>query len=306
MALPALVLAMLLASSASARELRSIGVLVGDLGNPFFYQIGKGVEVGAAKLVSKPVQVTVVSSGYDLDRQIKQIDGFIASGYDLLILNAVDTVKIADEVQRAQRAGIAVVAVDVEAQGADATVTSDNVDAGKIACGYLAKRLAGHGDILVINGSPVSAVMDRVKGCEAELRQFPQIRILSDDQNSGGSLAGGLAAMTALLTTYPHVDAVFAINDPAAMGADLAAREANRDEFFIVSVDGSPDGIRAMQQAQTRIVATVAQDPLVMAESAVTIGYRLLEGGAAPKGPVLLPVQIVTKENIASYAGWTH
>jgi len=297
-------MAVLSGTSAQARDLRSIGVLVGDLDNPFFHQVGREVEAEATKLVGKPVRVTVVSSGYDLERQVSQIDKFIASGYDLLILNAVDTARIAGEVQRAQQAGIVVVAVDVDAEGADATVTSDNIQAGNIACGYLATRLKGRGDVVILNGPPVSAVIDRVQGCEAKLSAYPNIHVLSDDQNTGAGTPGGLAAMTTMLTTYPHIDAVFAINDPAAIGADNAAAEAHRDEFFIVSVDGSPDGIRTMKEPQTRIVASVAQSPFVMADQAVGVGYRLLQGGPAPRSPILLPVQIVTKDNLTTYQGW--
>jgi ribose transport system substrate-binding protein len=42
--------ALLAASFASAKELKAIGVTVGDLANPFFVQITKGAELEARKL----------------------------------------------------------------------------------------------------------------------------------------------------------------------------------------------------------------------------------------------------------------
>ena len=51
-------------------ELRSIGVSLSDLGNPFFVRIARGVENAARRLAGKPVRVTVVSSAYDLQRQM--------------------------------------------------------------------------------------------------------------------------------------------------------------------------------------------------------------------------------------------
>lgn len=287
-----------------ANEAGPIGVLVGDLGNPFFYAIGQGVESAAARLGNGKTKVTVVSSGYDLARQAHQIDMLVAAGNRLLILNAADSTKIADAVQRARRAGTVVVAVDADAQGAQATVTSSNTDIGRIACTYLAQRLDGHGTMVVLNGPPVSAIIDRVKGCETALAQFPGIKILSDDQNAGASLAGGLASMTTLLTTHAHIDAVFAINDPCAIGADLAATQAGRSEFFIVSVDGSPDGISTLKQPHSRLVATVAQEPRMMARRAVAIGYGLLQGASPPRSPLRLPVQLITRDNVKSYRGW--
>ncbi len=58
----------------------------------------------------------------------------------------------------------------------------------------------------------------------------------------------GLEIMTSLLAANPKIDGVFAINDPTAIGADLAAKQAQRHEFFIVGVDGSPDGEEALKR----------------------------------------------------------
>ncbi len=64
---------------AQAKDLKSIGVTVGDLANPFFVQITKGAELEARKLAGDNVKVTLVSSGYDLGQQVAQIDNFIAA-----------------------------------------------------------------------------------------------------------------------------------------------------------------------------------------------------------------------------------
>ena len=43
------------------------------------------------------------------------------------------------------------------------------------------------------------------------------------------------------LTRYDEIDAVFTINDPQAIGSDLAAKQIGRSEIVIASVDGAPD-----------------------------------------------------------------
>lgn len=106
------------ASLAQAKELKSIGVTVGDLANPFFVQITKGAEMKARELAGDKVNVTLVSSGYDLGQQVAQIDNFIAAKVDMIILNAADSKGIGPAVKRAKDAGIVVVAVDVAAEGA--------------------------------------------------------------------------------------------------------------------------------------------------------------------------------------------
>jgi ribose transport system substrate-binding protein len=288
-----------------AKELKAIGVTVGDLANPFFVQITKGAALEARKLAGDDVKVTLVSSGYDLGQQVAQIDNFIAAKVDMIILNAADSKGIAPAVKRARDAGIVVVAVDVAAEGADATITSDNTAAGAMACKYISDRLKNKGNVVIINGPPVSAVQNRVEGCENEFKTHPDIKILSSNQNAKGSREGGLEVMTGLLSANPKIDAVFAINDPTAIGADLAAKQAQRHEFFIVGVDGSPDGEEALKRQGSLFVATPAQDPQVMAAKAVEIGYDILQGKPAPDKPVLIPVSMIDRNNVSSYKGWT-
>ncbi|WP_114191510.1 ABC transporter substrate-binding protein [Edaphovirga cremea] len=290
---------------AQAKELKSIGVTVGDLANPFFVQITKGAELKARELAGDKVNVTLVSSGYDLGQQVGQIDNFIAAKVDMIILNAADSKGIGPAVKRAKDAGIVVVAVDVAADGADATITSDNTQAGVMACKYIADHLKEKGNVVIINGPPVSAVQNRVEGCMTELKKHPEIKLLSYNQNAKGSREGGLEIMTSLLSANPKIDGVFAINDPTAIGADLAAKQAQRNEFFIVGVDGSPDGEEALKRENSLFVATPAQDPQVMAAKAVEIGYDILQGKPAPKEPVLIPVTLIDRNNIGTYKGWT-
>lgn len=289
----------------NAKELKSIGVTVGDLANPFFVQITKGAELKARELAGKDVKVTLVSSGYDLGQQVNQIDNFISAGVDMIVLNAADSKGIAPAVKRARAAGIVVVAVDVAAEGADATVTSNNTQAGELACQYISDKLQGRGDVVIINGPPVSAVTNRVDGCLSTLAKHKEIKVLSSNQNGKGSREGGLEVMTSLLAAYPKIDAVFAINDPTGIGADLAAKQAQRNEFFIVGVDGSPDGEEALKRGNTLFEATPAQDPQVMAARAVEIGYDILQGKPAPKDPVLIPVTLIDRNSIKDYKGWT-
>jgi ribose transport system substrate-binding protein len=236
---------------------------------------------------------------------VSQIDNFIAAKVDMIILNAADSKGIGPAVKRAKDAGIVVVAVDVAAEGADATITSDNTQAGEMACKYITDRLKGKGNVVIINGPPVSAVQNRVEGCQTEFKRHPDIKVLSHNQNAKGSREGGLEIMTALLAANPKIDGVFAINDPTAIGADLAAKQAQRSEFFIVGVDGSPDGEEALKRENSLFVATPAQDPQVMAAKAVEIGYDILQGKPAPKEPVLIPVTMIDKNNVGSYKGWT-
>ena len=81
------------------------------------------------------------------------------------------------------------------------------------------------------------------------LAKKPDIKILSDDQDGKGSREGGLNVMQGHLTRFPTIDAVFTINDPQAIGTDLAAKQLGRSELIITSVDGAPDIEKALKPA---------------------------------------------------------
>ena len=290
-------------ASAAGKELKSIGLTVGDMANPFFVAMGKGTE-DAAKKINPNVKVTALSSKYDLNTQVGQIENLIANKVDLILLNAVDPKGIAPVVKKARDAGIVVVAVDVGAEGADYTVMSDNVGAGVNACDYIAKKLNGKGNVVIVNGPPVTAVTDRVKGCKQVFAKNTGIKVLSDNQDAKGSRDSGMAVMQDLLTANPKIDAVFAINDPTGIGAELAIKQAKRTGIFITAVDGAPDAVVALKDPNSLFEGSSAQNPYQMAADGVKIGFDIMNG-RAPKDKVkLLPVPLVTKANLKDYSGW--
>lgn len=291
-------------AQAADKPLKSVGVTLGDLANPFFVAIAKGAESGAHK-INLDAKVTVVSSKYDLNTQVGQIENFIANKVDLIVLNAADSKGVGPAVKKAKKAGIVVVAVDVAAEGADVTVMSDNTMAGAESCKFIADKLQGKGNVVIVNGPPVSAVMDRVTGCKAEFKKSPGIKILSDNQNAGGSRDGGMTTMSNLLAAQGKIDGVFAINDPTAIGAELAIRQAKRSDIKVITgVDGAPDAERALKDSKSLFAASPAQDPYGMAAESVAIGYQVMNGRAPEKAVKLLPVKLITRDNVADYKGW--
>ncbi|MBZ9671540.1 ABC transporter substrate-binding protein [Mesorhizobium sp. ES1-3] len=289
---------------ASAKDLNKVGISVGLLGNPFFVATIKGIE-DAARKINPKVEVTSVSADYDLNKQVSQVDSFIAAGVDVIMLNAVDAKAIAPAVKKAQAAGIIVAAFDVSAPGADVTVMTNNVKAGEEACQYLVDHTGGKGDYVILNGPASSSILERVKGCKNVLAQHPDIKILSDDQNAEGSRDGGLKVFQSLLTRFDKIDAVFAINDPTAIGAELAAKQLNRSEFVFTAVDGAPDIEKELASGKSMIKASASQDPYVMAGQSLTMAADLLAGKKPQEATVLLDPKLITAENLKDYKGWT-
>ncbi|QOU02300.1 ABC transporter substrate-binding protein [Pseudomonas fluorescens] len=300
---PVMALAALMSQAVEARELKALGISMGSLGNPYFVTLADGA-TARAKALNPDVKVTSVSADYDLSKQFSQIDNFISSKVDLILINAVDPSAMASAIKKARDAGIVVVAVDVDAKGVNATVQTDNVEAGKLACQFLVDKLKGKGNVIIQNGPQVTAVTDRVKGCKAALAAAPDIKVLSDDQDGKGSREGGLNAMQGYLTRFPSIDGLFAINDPQAIGSDLAAKQLKRGGIIITSVDGAPDIEHALK-TDTQIQASASQDPWAMAQTAVNIGNDLLNDKAPAEAVTLLTPKLITRDNVGTYSGWS-
>ena len=279
-----------------------IGLTVQNLSNPFFVAMSKGAAEAAKKHGG---EVIAVSAEDNLATQTAQIEDFITKKVSMIILSSVDTKGIAAAVGQAKAAGIPIISVDTISEGGvNASVTSDNVQAGRIAGEYLVKRLNGKGNIAVLDGPPVSAVTDRIAGFNEALKAAPGIKIVAN-QNGNGNRETSLAKMETILQANGkgQIDAVFAINDPSGIGAKIAAEQAGRDkEMFIVGVDGSPDAVTTLKENKS-YVGSSAQNPFNMITIAVETAFKVLAGEKV-EPLIKLPTDFVTTENVKDYKGW--
>ena len=178
----------LLAGATSAAPPPSrIGISVGALDNPFYQIVARGA--CRRRALNPQTQITTLSANFSLERQREQVRQLLRLRVELILLVAADSKAVAPLVREAQQAGVRVVAVDVDAVGADGTVKSDNVQAGVLACRYLAERMHGEGNFVIQNGPPVSSVWDRVANAAAAWPRFPR-SICSAIRRAGWRPAG--------------------------------------------------------------------------------------------------------------------
>ncbi|WP_173917560.1 substrate-binding domain-containing protein [Halobacillus sp. Marseille-Q1614] len=288
--------------SADKEEKVKIGLTLNNLANPFFVSMSEAAEDYADEVGA---EIIVQAADADLAKQTSQIEDFITQGVDLILLNAVDSKGIAGAVAQADAAGIPVVSVDVGADGGiEGTVTSDNYQGGVLAAEYMIEDLGGKGNVVVIDGPPVTAVKDRIAGFEDTIKGT-DIKVIAK-QNGEGNREKGLQVMESILQANEPgtIDAVFANNDPVAIGAEIAQQQAGRqDEFYIVGVDGSPDVIEAMKKEGSSIAGTSAQHPDEMIKKAMDVGIQVLDGESVEE-VIKIPVDLVTQDNVDSYEGW--
>ncbi|GAA4418459.1 ABC transporter substrate-binding protein [Georgenia halophila] len=280
-------------------EFDQIGFMAQDMSNPFFQAMEEGI---VAEAENMGVEVNTQDGRQDLNAQNEQIDTFIQQGVDAILINAVDSEGIGPAVERAVEAGIVVVAVDVTAENAMATVTLDNVQAGEVACEYLVEQVGGSGNILLIDGTPISSVQDRVEGCQGVLDENPDVEVVGH-QNGDNGRSEALSITADLLTAHPDVVGIFGINDPTALGAMLAAQQAGYDDLVIVGVDASPEAVDALEQ-DTMFMGSAKQDPNTQGSIGLQMARDLFNGEELEEEMVLVPTEMLTRENLDEYEGW--
>ncbi len=288
-------------SAKTPEKIAQIGLMVQDMSNPFFSAMDKGAQKAAAEIGAK---VNTQDAQLDLANQNTQIDAFIQQGVDLIVVSAVDEAGIEPAIQRAKDAGIIVIAVDTPAHGADVVIMTDAVQAGERSCDYLFTQMGGKGEVLLVDGTPIQTIIDRITGCRNVAKKYPDIKIVGQ-QASKNDRASGLAVTTDMLTAHPDVTGIFGMNDPSALGAVLAVEQAGKaDQIKVTGVDGSPEAVEELKRKGSPFIGTATQSPGVMVQEAVKIAVEMTKGNPPKDKTVLIPSVLVDRKSVEQYSGW--
>lgn len=274
-----------------------VGVALNAAATPFFLAEGEATEAAAEEA---GVEVSVQYANADVSTQSDQIDAFIRQRVDSIVVDAVDSEGIGPAVLRAKQADIGVVAIDVTAAGADATVTSDNVQAGREACEYLFEQIGGSGEIAIVDGSAVSAISDRMSGCQEAIDANPGIEVVAT-QRADLTRDKSMAVASSILTANPGVDGIFGVNDPTAIGAALAVQQ-KRADVKVVGVDGAQQLTDLFDEGL--IVATSGQNPGELGRTGLDLALKLARGEEVSSEEQLVPTFLVTPETLGDYDSW--
>ena len=107
---------------------------------------------------------------------------------------------------------------------------------------------------------------------------------IAGTQDTNGDQAKGQTAMENLLQKNDQINAVYTINEPAAIGAATALKNAGKtDQVVVGSIDGGCAGVTAVKDGQ--IAATVMQFPSKMAEEGVKAALAFAKDGTKPTVP---------------------
>ncbi|MBN2870264.1 MAG: substrate-binding domain-containing protein [Campylobacterales bacterium] len=227
---------------------------------------------------------------------IHQINHFIATKADLIIVGTNDEKAVVPVVSKAYQSNIPVIILDRGITGKEYTtfIHSDNVKIGTLGARYIAKRLGGRGKVLLFEGLQKADVTKlRTKGFMDEIRKHKQITVL---KRTGNYLRkDAIFEMEKLIASGEKIDAIFAESDSMLSGARLAMQRRGIDPSSLVTV-----GCDYTSEARDAIKAGTQSGSVLFplgGKKAAETALRILKGEKVPKH-IVIPVQLVTKENI--------
>jgi len=275
-----------------------IGVSLLNLSSEFIVMLDRSMRAKAREL---GVRLLVNDAQRDAATQVRQAETFVIQKVDAIILNPCEVEASSPAVDAALAAHIPVVNVNSETRSAPtAFVGSSDEESGRIAMNYIAQRLHGKGNVVMIHGfMGQAAQIQRDLGARAILARNPGLRLLAA-QTADWDRAKAMTLMENWIQSYgAAIDAVFAQNDEMAMGALIALEQARRkDKVVVAGVDAIADALQAVNSG--RLDATVFQDAVGQGGTAVETAVRIVRREPYEKA-TYIPFQLVTRDNVARF-----
>ncbi len=280
----------------------TIGFSALTLKNPFFKIIADSLTEEAER---DGYQVLVNDADRDVNTQSKHIDNYIAQGVTAIVINPADRVAIGPAIKKANEAGIPVFTCDLQCTAEDieiaAHVGTDNLQGGRLAGEAMIEALGeAGGKVLVLHFKQANSCVLRVQGFTEVIdrhnqgRESGKVEIVAE-LDGGGLTDEGFSATADALQTHPDLAGIFAINDPSALGASRALKQAEKaDQVKIVGFDGQQDGKQAIRDGE--IYADPIQFPEQMGKQTME-SIRKYVAGEAIQPVQLIPTQLYRQED---------
>lgn len=272
----------------------TVGLILGDISNPFFSEVARGVLDTAQ---AEGYEVFLCNSDYDPHLEIRALHSLADHNVDgMIIFPCWENQERLKAFAHQSRPLVVVNRLfDNETRGM--ALVMNNIRAGaRLAVDHLVS--SGHTAIGMLAGRATPLhLMERVLGFREALAAhgLPVVDKWILTGSSTIDVERGYLAARELLTHYPEVTAVFAYNDLIALGAVHACQELGRRVPQDLAVVGFDD-IRFAGMVEPPLT-TVHIDKYELGCQAVTRLMEMLEDPGAEFPPIHLDVELVVRES---------
>ena len=298
-----LALSLMFASGAALADMK-IGVSMSQFDDTWLTYLRESMDT-KAKSYPDGVKLQFEDARSDVVRQLSQVESFISQNVDAIVVNPVDTAATKKITEAAVKAGIPLVYVnrrpdDLNLPKGVVTVASNDLEAGQMQMQYLADKMGGKGNIVILLGDLANnSTTNRTKGVKEVLTKYPNIKI-EQEQSGIWSRDKGMTLVNDWLTQGRKFDAVVSNNDEMAIGAAMALQQAGvaKGSVLIAGVDGTPDGLNAVKKGS--LLVSVFQDAKGQADGSIDTAVKMAKD--EPVEPaVWVPYRLITLQNVDTF-----
>lgn len=277
----------------------TVGYSFQGLSDEYIVFLKEAVDAKAAEL---GVNVLIADGQMSAEKQISQVENFIAQQVDVIVMNPISMDGCAPAVAAAHEAGIPIITLISIVSNQDLAtsyVGSNSVESGEIEMQLAADGLGGKGNIVVMFGQMGhDAQIGRYDGLKNVLANYPDIQIVAE-QTGNWSREEGMAIMENWLSSGKEIDAVVAQNDAMALGALMAIEAKGMlGEIQVYGIDAIPEALLALEE--DKMNGTVFQDAKGQGAKSVEVALQVAMGESVDKN-VYIPYLPVLKEDVPNY-----
>ena len=266
----------------------------------FIQGVGSGLAMAAD---DRGLGFRALLAGNDAAKQAEQMRQLLAENIGGVAVAAVDPPSLGPILEEAMRTGSYV--TTVVAPPATSLLNAPQYLTGKAlgdnAAAYIKERLGGKADVVLLTQDSIAPLAPRFVAIRDALKDIPGVTIIADISPNPVDKEGGFATMSIVLEAHPNVDVVLGA-DAVVLGALDALRAAGkaRPDQYLGGIDGEPDAVAEIKQADSPFKASVALSSPVFGYAMGWHAADWLEGKSVPQAMDILPIAL-TKENMAGY-----
>lgn len=256
------------------------------------------------ELKSLGAKVIALDAGRNDQTQVSQIQTLIAQHPDAIIEQLGNLKVLTPWLQKIRDAGIPLFTVDTATPIAINNTTSNNYDIGADLALQMVQDMGGKGKVVLFNGfASVPVCKIRIDQIKYVFSAFPDIEIIQPELRDviPNTVQQAYSDMTDMLTKYgpdSGLKAVAACWDVPMVGATQAIQAANRKDVKTYGVDGSPDFVAMVADANSPAGAVEAQQPYEIGKQAAQNVAAYLGGAKLPPF-TMIPAVLINKANAA-------
>ena len=275
----------------------TIGVSFQGLSDEYIVRLSESFKTRAEEL---GVKIIVSDGQMNAEKQVGQVENFIAQGVDAIVLNPISMDGCAPAVSAAVDAGIPIITLISITSNQDiaaAYVGSDAKESGLIEGKMLVEDMTSGNIVVMFGQMGHDAQIGRYEGLK-EAIAGTEIEIIAE-QTGNWLREEGLKLMENWLSSGKEITAVVAQNDAMALGATMAIEAKGlTGKIKVYGIDAQAEALKAVENGT--MSGTVFQNAEAQGARGVEVALEAALGNAIEKN-YYIPYEPVRAEQVAEY-----